>query len=221
MAAATGNPPTATATATFTHPPLFGFPPFFTLQANSLTRSTQLKHWSALILNWCAATRTFHLDADRDEPSDLWSNPRISRRLDRSSRAAVLAHMVAASQAAWDPQQQIAAGRGRSSASSASSPPPSKALIFFRKPEEWGDLIYQWVTDTGQSTGILTFFELTEGDLVQGQEFAGLPEDLLRLALNTLVAKGKAQVFAGSSSGGGGGGGASQGSQGLQGVKFA
>lgn len=67
------------------------------------------------------------------------------------------------------------------------------------------------VTDTGQGRSILTFYELTEGDLVEGQEFAALPAQMLRLALDTLVAKGKAQIFTGTSSE----------DQGMEGVKFA
>lgn len=43
-----------------------------------------------------------------------------------------------------------------------------KIIVFWKKPEEWSELIYNWVVNTGQNRSIMTFFELTEGDLVQG-----------------------------------------------------
>lgn len=47
----------------------------------------------------------------------------------------------------------------------------------------------------------MTFFELTEGDLASGTEFAKLPEVLLRKSLDVLVKSGRAQVFEGTERG--------------------
>lgn len=46
---------------------------------------------------------------------------------------------------------------------------PKRALILWRRPDEWGRLIRDWIVATGQDKSIMTFFELTEGDLVEDQ----------------------------------------------------
>lgn len=64
----------------------------------------------------------------------------------------------------------------------APEPPRQLAtyLIFWRKPEEWGQIIYDWVggasicmvltvqvSDNGMTGTILTFYDLTDGDLAE------------------------------------------------------
>ncbi|KAK4054787.1 hypothetical protein OIV83_000711 [Microbotryomycetes sp. JL201] len=72
------------------------------------------------------------------------------------------------------------------------------ALIYWRRPEEWASIIYDWIKETGQTNSIMTFWELTEGGgLVHTQEFYQLPEAVLRKALDTLIKQGKAQVLRG------------------------
>lgn len=44
-----------------------------------------------------------------------------------------------------------------------------RILVFWRRPEEWAESILAWISATGQNGSIMTFFELTEGDLVQKQ----------------------------------------------------
>ncbi|CAO1634496.1 unnamed protein product [Sympodiomycopsis kandeliae] len=187
--------------ANFKYPPLYAFPPFFTLQPNANTLATQLSQWSNFITAWCRFHRIFLLDANITsgrELSSLWGNGEIDRRLDEQSRRKVLESMVNEGKASWEPPLPAKPKPGAAS--------PSKALIYWRRPEEWGDRIHQWVWDTGQNGSIMTFFELTEGDAIQDQDFANLPAPMLRRALATLVKQGKAQVF--------------EGSEGLEGVKF-
>ncbi|PWN22540.1 ESCRT-II complex, vps25 subunit [Microstroma glucosiphilum] len=196
------------------YPPLYSFPPFFTLQANATTLSIQLAQWTSLALNWCAHYRVFFLDVDiaMDDVGSsgatakpiqsLWSNPAISRRLDAVGRRRVIETMIEEGKAAWEPKPPSKPKPG--------TLPPNRALIYWRTPEEWGQKIHQWVISTGQNRSIMTFFELTEGDLVEDQDFYQLPPVLLRRALETLVKQGKAQIFEGTERG-----------QGLEGVKFA
>jgi ESCRT-II complex subunit VPS25 len=53
------------------------------------------------------------------------------------------------------------------------------------------------IIDTGQTGSILTFYELTEGDLAETTEFRNLHPTILRKALDGLAKKGKAQVIKG------------------------
>lgn len=50
-------------------------------------------------------------------------------------------------------------------------------------------------TDNGLTGTIMTFYEITDGDLSYTTEFSGLPNSLLRRSLETLVKKGKAQLI--------------------------
>lgn len=46
--------------------------------------------------------------------------------------------------------------------------PPKQAstyLLYWRKPEEWGTIIYDWITENGLGGSIMTFYEITDGDL--------------------------------------------------------
>lgn len=73
----------------------------------------------------------------------------------------------------------------------------SQYLIYWRKPEEWGDIIYHWVMDNGLNSSIMTFYEITDGDLSHTTEFHELPISILRKALETLVKRGRAQIIEG------------------------
>nr|XP_019046965.1 ESCRT-II complex subunit VPS25 [Kwoniella bestiolae CBS 10118]OCF25895.1 ESCRT-II complex subunit VPS25 [Kwoniella bestiolae CBS 10118] len=73
----------------------------------------------------------------------------------------------------------------------------NKYLIYWKKPDEWGDLIYTWVTDNGLNSSIMTFYEITDGDLSHTTEFYELPPPILRKALESLVKRGKAQLLEG------------------------
>lgn len=158
--ASSSAPSGSSKAASFTYPPLFSFPPFFTIQPHPATQSTQLAQWTQLVLKWCAANRVFYLDAARDDPISLWRNSRIQRALGGEGRRTLLTHMVAEENAAWEsgavasaPKSSGGGGSSRLGGSSkanaglsSSTTTTSKALIYWRKPQEWGDLIYQWVS---------------------------------------------------------------------------
>ena len=71
----------------------------------------------------------------------------------------------------------------------------SVCWVFWRRVEEWGELIREWVEETGQKGVVLTLYELVEGEATEGQEFYGLDMEILQKSLATVVKKGKAQVF--------------------------
>lgn len=77
--------------------------------------------------------------------------------------------------------------------------------VFWKRPEEWADVVMEWVEEKGQKNTVLTLYELMSGEVSVGQDFHGMDAELLRRSLNVLVKRGKAQVF---------------GSEDQQGVKF-
>ena len=97
------------------------------------------------------------------------------------------------------------------------------AWVYWKRPEEWADVIGGWVEDTGQKNTVLTLYELMNGEMTVGQgmvfsrlrrgstsahwmlDFHGMDAELFHRSLAVLVRRGKAQVF---------------GSEDQQGVKF-
>ena len=85
--------------------------------------------------------------------------------------------------------------------------------VYWKRPEEWGDVVWRWVDAVGQKGAVLTFYELLhgEGTVDQGIEvpfqkwkcmlmllcadFHEMDTELFAKAMSTLVKKGKAHVF--------------------------
>lgn len=77
--------------------------------------------------------------------------------------------------------------------------------VYWKRPEEWAEVILGWVEETGQKGTVLTLYELVSGEMTVGQDFHGMDPELFHRSLAVLVKRGKAQVF---------------GSEDQQGVKF-
>ncbi|GAA6091854.1 vacuolar protein-sorting-associated protein 25, partial [Tachysurus ichikawai] len=71
----------------------------------------------------------------------------------------------------------------------------TRCLIMWRRPEEWGKLIYQWVSKNGLVNSVFTLYELSNGDDTESEEFHGLEEWMLMRALQALQAEGKAELI--------------------------
>ncbi|KAI8048990.1 vacuolar protein sorting 25 [Syncephalis plumigaleata] len=71
----------------------------------------------------------------------------------------------------------------------------TELFIYWRRPDAWAQLIYNWIVVSGQRGSVLTLYELSNSTMVQGQEFYKLDDRMLRKSLKTLTSKGKAQVF--------------------------
>lgn len=71
----------------------------------------------------------------------------------------------------------------------------SSFLIMWRRPEEWGKLIYQWVSRSGQNNSVFTLYELTSGEDTEEEEFHGLDEATLLRALQALQQEHKAEII--------------------------
>ncbi|ORY72719.1 DUF852 domain-containing protein [Leucosporidium creatinivorum] len=171
----------------FTFPSLYSFPPFFTQQPNEQTWAHQRAQWITLILAYSRFHKTYRLElTDETCAGELFHNKSINRRLHLATLRNIVEAMVAAGSAEYDPPKP------------AKGQLPTAALVFWRKPEEWANLIYDWIKESGLTNSIMTFYELTEGgDLVHTTEFYQLSEPILRRALDVLIKAGKAQVFKG------------------------
>jgi len=174
----------------------YSFPAFYTLQPNPITRSSQLQSWSSLILSYCRFHRLYVLTLADALDSPLFHNTALRKRLKEQDARTLLSWMASkegGERIQWIRDKGVAEGR------------EGRCWVYWRRPEEWGQLVGEWVEETGQKGTVLTLYELVEGDVTRNQEFHGMPMELLQKSLQVLVKKGKAQIF---------------GQEGQEGVKF-
>ncbi|CAB5358441.1 ESCRT-II complex, vps25 subunit [Rhizophagus irregularis] len=168
----------------FSFPSIHNFPPFYTLQPTQTTWQNQAALWSEIILSYYRHHKLYRLNLSESLNSDLFNlnSQGIRRKLKLDTLQAIIDTMVYRGTAEWDP--------------------PSKkdsAIIYWRKPEDWANLINNWVLETGMSNSIVTVYEIAHGDSAEGFEFHGLDQTILMKALDILVKKGVAQIFQGTS----------------------
>jgi len=175
----------ATAVTGYQPPTYTTFPPFYTLQPNLQTRARQLTLWSTHLTSFCAANKIYRLNLSSPPPG-LFSNDTINRALSQPDQRTLLDHLSSptnGSKVEWIPGS---GGRGERS---------NAVWVYWKSLGEWADSIYGWVDETGQKGGIMTVYELREGEGVQNKEWHGMDEDFLRKVLAVLVKKGKCQIF--------------------------
>jgi ESCRT-II complex subunit VPS25 len=189
---ATSTPPSTNPNETkpFAFPPHYSFPPFFTLQPNPLTLSSQLQSWSSLILSYCRHNRLFTLSPVETFSSPLFTNKTLKRSLPIPSILTIL-HFMGSKEGGerieWIGKPPAKEGAGSGGA--------GKCWVFWRRPEEWAELVLGWVEETGQKGVVLTVYEVGEGDGSRGWDFHGMDETLLVRSIRVLEKRGRASVF--------------------------
>ncbi|XP_035661224.1 vacuolar protein-sorting-associated protein 25-like [Branchiostoma floridae] len=164
--------------AEFQWPWQYNFPPFFTIQPNKDTQAKQLEAWCLLVLSYCRHRRQYSLDVTDAQDSPLFHNKKIDRKLPLDAVYTVLEELRKKGNIEWtDPKKR------------------NRCLIMWRTPEEWGKIIYQWVTSNGMNNTVCTTYELVNGDDTTSQEFHGMESWLLTRALQTLQLERKAELM--------------------------
>lgn len=77
--------------------------------------------------------------------------------------------------------------------------------VYWHSLEEWGAIIYNYVSEKGFTGSVMTLYELCEGEDSTGEEFHGLDHGVVVKALKTLEGQGKCELIIGD---------------GVEGVKF-
>jgi len=103
--------------------------------------------------------------------------------LDLETLRNILEEMVRPGTAEWDTKTQ---------------PLRTQCFIYWRKPEEWANMIHTWVTQNGMNNSIMTVYEIANGEDSEGTEFYEMDPTVLTKTLDVLVKRGVAQVFAGT-----------------------
>uniref|UniRef100_S4R6R2 Vacuolar protein-sorting-associated protein 25 n=1 Tax=Petromyzon marinus TaxID=7757 RepID=S4R6R2_PETMA len=164
----------------FSFPWQHRFPPFYTLQPNADTRQKQLSAWCSLVLDYCRAERIFTMDVLEVQDSALFHNKtihRIAGKLSLEMINIIMDELRKRGSVEWQDKTR------------------TRCLIMWRRPEEWGKLIHQWVMKSGMSNTVCTLYELTHGEDTAREEFHGLDEWLLLRALESLQEEGRAEVM--------------------------
>src|SRR5277367_4208445 len=164
----------STSSPDFVFPRTYSFPPFFTPQPNALTRASQLRRWSNLIQAYCCHHRLCKLTQVDALETRLFHNESLRKRLSARDARDVIDYM--ASKEGDERAEWI-------------GPEKASVWIWWRKPEEWANLLERWVDDNGQKGHVLTLYEIVEGEATEKEDFHNLDMELLRKSLNTLVKK--------------------------------
>ncbi|KAI0255956.1 ESCRT-II complex vps25 subunit [Lactifluus subvellereus] len=166
----------------FLLPSIHSAPPFFTQQPNPATQAAFTEQWTRLLLAYARHRRLFTIRIEDAEVSsggewdEVLRNPRINRRLMPDHLARILGVMVSKNLVVYEPARQTRA-----------------ALLYWRLPEEWAEVLYEWVTNTGQLNTILTFYEISDPPVPSA--LSGIPDPLLRSAIAILAKSGRAQLI--------------------------
>lgn len=161
----------------FEWPWQYNFPPFFTLQPNSNTKTKQIDAWKTLILDYHKAQKKYLLDITEAQSSPLFSNKAIERKLNLDMVYLLLDELQKQGNVEWlDKQRQ-------------------RCYVFWRTPEEWGKMIHKWAANNGLTNSVCTLYEITNGDDVTNEEFHGIDQGLLKKALGTLENEGLAELI--------------------------
>ncbi|ODQ45306.1 hypothetical protein PICMEDRAFT_27213, partial [Pichia membranifaciens NRRL Y-2026] len=174
----------------FELPRIYDFPPFFTEQPNLDTYQSQLEQWKDVIMKYCEHHKVWALsivgkpinsennDAEDDDFS-IFKNDKIKRTASNEFIAKIYDYLIEQKSAEWiDPKSR---NHG--------------ILIYWHSLEEWSQLLYDWIDNTGQQGTILTVYELRRGDLALNREFYGMNYHMMVRVLEKLVKQGKATIM--------------------------
>ncbi|CAD5206787.1 unnamed protein product [Bursaphelenchus okinawaensis] len=155
----------------------FDFPPFFTIQPNLETRERQLQAWGQLVIDYCQYNKIFIVDIVEYRKSELFCNFKINRNLDEDGIQAVFDYLEKQKHVEWIDNTR------------------KRCHIFWRRVDEWAQLLHDWAVGSGLVGTVLTFSDITEDEGNRNESFYNLDQDVLLKSLAALEQKGKAQLI--------------------------
>ncbi|KAK1160303.1 hypothetical protein AOXY_G20435 [Acipenser oxyrinchus oxyrinchus] len=150
---------------------------FYRLQPNVDTRQKQLTAWCSLALSYCRHQKLYTMDVMEAQESPVFNNKKIQRKLSTDTIQVIFEELRKKGNLEWIDKNK------------------TRCLIMWRRPEEWGKLIYQWVSNNGMTNSVFTLYELSNGDDTENEEFHGLEDWLLLRSLQTLQLERKAEII--------------------------
>jgi len=160
----------------FHYPPFHNLPPFFTSQPVLDTKKKQLSLWCDLVLDYVRHFKLHELDLNEIGNTALFSNKQIKRRASQPFIVEIFEYIVNKGKAAWLPGKK-------------------RILVYWRSPEEWGSIIYNYIRENSMIGVVCTYYELRESEEVENQAFFQLEPSIFEQALKSLENTQKAKLL--------------------------
>lgn len=137
--------------------------------------------WCDLILEYCRFHKIHEMDVEEAlSESPLFNNKQINRKLSAEALKLIMKELIASGNAKWLTKDE------------------KTVRIVWRTNEQWGNMIYNYITEKSMFNIVCSIYELREQDTVQEQEFYMLDLTVFMAALDTLQKRGLCKVFEGS-----------------------
>ncbi|KAI3403565.2 hypothetical protein KGF56_003610 [Candida oxycetoniae] len=138
----------------FEFPKIHSFPPFYTKQPNQTIQQQQLESWANIILQYCEFYKITsltseglpkHSQTSKTSLPSLFQNKSINRHVNADFRSTILAHLIHTKQAEYINHKK----------------PELGMFIYWRSIVDWGNILYDYISNTGQKGTVFTLYELT------------------------------------------------------------
>jgi ESCRT-II complex subunit len=111
------------------------------------------------VLAYAKAHKKYEWDVTEAANSELFNNQKIKRRLSPDGISAVFGDLVKRGNGEW-----ASSGSSKKRDKGAAQ---QRITLFWRRPEEWGAMIFKWVVENGKTNSVLTVFEIQQGEDVE------------------------------------------------------
>lgn len=189
----------------FEFPKIHSFPPLYTKQPNQTVQQQQIESWCNILLQYCefykitsltiegapkysqlASTLTTSSYSKGDIPP-LFVNKSINRQVNTEFRNFIITHLIHSKKAEYINHKK----------------PELGIFVYWRSIVDWGNLLYEYIVNTGQQGTVLTLYELTKSDDDDDVGSSGLPQELrnldeellVKIIKDYLIKQGKAQLL--------------------------
>lgn len=162
-------------------PPIYNFPPLYTLQPNVLIREQQLNTWCDLILEFAKTTAAWCMSQEGSIIKDS-ENSDMSIFRNESIQRAVPAPFI---EQIWSKMVQTEKALKLNGV----------YLILWKSVDHWSSQILQWFETSGKLNQVVTLYELLEGDETLGWEFHGMHSSVCEVCIQRLCDRGRATLL--------------------------
>lgn len=137
--------------------------------------------WGDLILEYCRFHKIHEMDVEEAlSASPLFNNKQINRKLSAEALKLIMKDLIASGNAKWLTKDE------------------KTVRIVWRTNEQWGNMIYNYISEKSMFNVVCSIYELREQDTVEDQEFYMLDLTVFMAALDALQKRGLCKVFEGS-----------------------
>ena len=129
-----------------------------------------MEAWRNLILEYCRFHKIYTLDVQESLSSPLFQNKSINSKIQKFKTVLTCSDVVfLIGSLMIEAVHKVLESLKEQNRLEWCDKSKKQCFVFWRTPEEWGNLVYSYVSDQGMTNAVCTFYELLSGDDVQGQ----------------------------------------------------